>query len=70
MHPIPALKTLLDTSWKALAEASTRQQADRILKNTTGISTLGDHCLAKFYVSSGTRPVHLVFNATLMTQFL
>jgi hypothetical protein len=47
MHPISALKTLLDTSWKALAEASTRQQADKILKNTTGISTLGDRCLAK-----------------------
>jgi hypothetical protein len=47
MHPIPAVKTLLDTSWKALAEAWTRQQADRILKNTTGISTLGDRCLAK-----------------------
>jgi hypothetical protein len=49
MHPIPALKTLLDTSWKALAEASARQQADRILKNTTGISTLGDRSLAKHF---------------------
>jgi hypothetical protein len=47
MHLIPVLKTLLDTSWKALAEASTRQQADRILKNTIGISELGDRCLAK-----------------------
>jgi hypothetical protein len=46
MHPIPALKTLLDTSWKALAEALTRQEADRILKNTSGISTLGDRRLA------------------------
>jgi hypothetical protein len=46
MHPIPALKTLLDTSWKALDEALARQEADRILKNTSGFLTLGDCRLA------------------------
>jgi hypothetical protein len=51
IYPIPALKTLLETSWTALAEVATLQEARMILENTSGkntseLSTLGDHCLA------------------------
>jgi hypothetical protein len=51
IYPIPALKTLLETSWTALAEVATMQEARMILdnasgKNTSELSTLGDHRLA------------------------
>jgi hypothetical protein len=51
IYPIPALKTLLEPSWTALAEVAYTQEARMILKNTSGkntseLSTLRDHCLA------------------------
>ncbi len=46
IHPTPALQTLLETSWTSLAEVKTREDAHMILKNTSGISTLGDRRLA------------------------
>jgi hypothetical protein len=49
IYPIPALTTLLATSWTALAEATTKEEADWILMNapgTHGLSTLGDRTLA------------------------
>jgi hypothetical protein len=50
IYPIPALKMLLKISWTALAEVATTQEARMILENTSGkntseLSTLGDHHL-------------------------
>jgi hypothetical protein len=47
MGLIPALKTLLETPWMALAGVATRQDARMLLKNVHGLSTLGDICIAK-----------------------
>jgi hypothetical protein len=42
MYPIPALETLLETPWMALSEVGTRHDARMLLKNSHGLSTLGD----------------------------
>jgi hypothetical protein len=47
IYSIPALKTLMEISWTVLAEVANRQEAHMILKNTSGLSTLGDNRLAK-----------------------
>jgi hypothetical protein len=47
IYGIPALKTLLETPWMALAGVATRQDARMLLKNVHGLSTLGDICIAK-----------------------
>jgi hypothetical protein len=51
IYPIPVLKALLETSWTALAEVASTQQARMILENTSGknmseLSALEDHRLA------------------------
>jgi hypothetical protein len=46
IYPIPALETLLATPWTALAEVVTREDANTVLKTSSGLSTLGDHRLA------------------------
>jgi hypothetical protein len=43
MGLIPALKTLLETPWMALAGVATRQDARMLLKNVHGLSTLGEN---------------------------
>jgi hypothetical protein len=40
IYQIPALKTLLETPWMALAGVATRQDARMLLKNVHGLSTL------------------------------
>jgi hypothetical protein len=42
MYPILALETLLETPWMALSEVGTRHDGRMLLKNSRGLSTLGD----------------------------
>ena len=44
--PIPVLTTLLQTQWDKLAETKTKQDADRLLESTTGLSTMADFSLS------------------------